>query len=145
VEAQRIAFLARASVRRILPPLLDRAGLPSLAAACAEAADAEQALAAAHAAAWQGGARAQEASRRGAWRQGAQAAAVARTATAAAKAFADARCAAEVAEGAAPFVLETWASAVAILDEALAIGRRAEPLEVALVQRRLDAARAVPA
>ena len=141
VEAERVAFLALASVRRILPPLLDRAGLPGLAAACDGAADAERAQAAVRAAAWQGGARAQEASRRGAWRQGARAAAVARAATAAWKAFADARCAAEVAEGAAAFVPEVWASAVAILDEALEIGRRAAPLELAVVRRRLDAAR----
>ncbi|WP_243214534.1 MULTISPECIES: hypothetical protein [Methylobacterium] len=145
VEAERIAFLALASVRRLLPPLLDRAGLPALAAACDGAADVEGALAAARAAAWQGGARAQEASQRGGWAQGARASAVARAATAAVKAFADARCAAEVAEGVAPFVPEAWACAVAILDEALGIGRRAAPLEIALVQRRLDAARAEPA
>ncbi|KQU34046.1 hypothetical protein ASG63_13475 [Methylobacterium sp. Leaf94] len=141
VEAERVAFLALASVRRILPPLLDLAGLPTLAAACDGAADSDRARAVARDAAWQGGARAQEASQRGAWRQGARAAAVARAATAAGKAFADARCAAEVAEGAAAFVPEVWASAVAILDEALEIGRRAAPLERALVQRRLDAAR----
>jgi len=141
VEAERVAFLALASVRRILPPLLDLAGLPTLAAACDGAGDAERAQAVARAAAWQGGAQAQEASQRGAWAQGARAAAVARAATAAGKAFADARCAAEVAEGAASFVTETWASAVTILDEALEIGRRATPLERALVQRRLDAAR----
>src|SRR4051812_35221420 len=86
IEAARTAFLARESVRRILPPLLDRAGMADLAARCEAAPDLPAALAAARAAAWRGGSVAQAASQRRAWMQGALASAVARTATAAVQA-----------------------------------------------------------
>ena len=142
VEARRTAFLALESVRRILPPLLDRAGLPALAARCESVPDADAALAAARTAERQGGVLAQAAAGRRAWVAGARAAAVARTGTAAAKAFADPRCAAEVAEGAAAFADGTWGAAVAILDEALAIGRQAPAIDLLQAGRRLDAARA---
>ena len=69
-----------------------------------------------------------------------------RTATAAERAGEDARCAAEVAEGAAPFLTGTWAEACTILAEALAIGRQAPEIAVAGARQRMDAARArVPA
>ncbi|TXN71910.1 hypothetical protein FV228_10405, partial [Methylobacterium sp. WL18] len=72
--------------------------------------------------------------------------AVARTATAAQRASEDARCAAEVAEGAAPFVPDTWARACTILDAALAIGRQAPEIDLVGARARLDAARAgIPA
>lgn len=141
-EARRVAFLAEASVRRILPPLLDAAGLPALAARCDGACGPEGARAAARDAAWEGGALADAASRRGAWTQGARASAVARAASAAVKAFCDARCAAEVAEGAAPFIDGTWAVAAQILDEALALGRGAPSIDAGLARDRFDAARA---
>ena len=141
VEAERVTFLARASVHRILPPLLDHAGLPALAARCDGAADAASARDAARAAAWAGGGRAEAAGRQGAWVAGARAAAVARAASAAVKAFADARCAAEVAEAAAPFVPGTWAMAAAILDEALDLGGGTGAIDVALARERLETAR----
>lgn len=142
IEAERTAFLARESIRRLLPPLLERAGLDDLAARCTDAVDLAEALATARSAAWQGGALAQAASRRRAWIAGALAAAVSRTATAAIHAADDPRCAAEVAEGAAAFVPETWAGAVAILDAALGIGRQAPDIDLFAARGRLDAARA---
>ncbi|WP_132255011.1 hypothetical protein [Methylobacterium segetis] len=144
VEAERTRFLARESIRRILPPLLDRASMPDLAARCDGARDLEAALAAARAAAWRGGAAAEAASRHRAWMAGALAASVGRAATASIAAAEDARCAAEVAEGAAPFAPGTWALAAAILDEALRIGRRAPEIAVAQARGRLDAARSGP-
>ncbi|WP_375453805.1 hypothetical protein [uncultured Methylobacterium sp.] len=143
VEAERTAFLARESIRRLLPPLLARAGLHGRAAACADAADLAAALAAARSAAWHGGARAEAAAGRRAWVAGALAAAVARTATAALRAADDPRCAAEIAEGAAPFAPGTWARAVDILDAALLIGRRAPDIDRVAARDRLDAARAL--
>lgn len=142
VETRRVAFLATQSVRRILPPLLDRAGLPDLAARCEGAADPDAALAAARLAEWRGGAAAQAASSQGAWVTGMLAAAAGRCAGAAVKAFGDARCAAEVAEGSAPFTDSVWPAAVAILDEALAIGRQAPEIDLVRARGRLDAARA---
>ncbi|MBN6824474.1 hypothetical protein JRF84_33465, partial [Methylobacterium organophilum] len=77
---------------------------------------------------------------------GALTAAASRTATAAQRAGEDARCAAEVAEGAAPFVAGTWGEACAILADVLAIGRQAPEIALAGARQRLDAARAgVPA
>ncbi|MGU3538720.1 hypothetical protein [Methylobacterium sp. A54F] len=142
VEAARTAFLARESVRRILPPLLDRAGLAGHAARCEAAADLADAVSAAEAAAWRGGAQAQAAALRGAWFAGALAAAVSRTATAAVRAATDARCAAEIAEGAAPFAPGTWTRAAGLLDEALGIGRQAREITPARARDRLAAARA---
>ncbi|GJE29477.1 hypothetical protein [Methylobacterium organophilum] len=142
VETRRTTFLATESVRRILPPLLDRAGLPALAARCETAPDPRAALSAARIAQNQGGALSQMAGYRRAWVQGARAAAVARTGTAAVKAFDDARCAAEVAEGAAPFAEGIWPTAVSILDEALAIGRQAPTIDVIEAGRRMETARA---
>jgi hypothetical protein len=116
------------------------------AEACAGAPDLALALAAARAAEWQGGALAQEAARARRWRDGALQSAVARTATAARRAAEDARCAAEVAEGAAPFVQDTWARACAILDAVLGIGRQAPEIDLIGARERLDAARArIPA
>ncbi|GEP08223.1 hypothetical protein [Methylobacterium gnaphalii] len=142
VETERTEFLALESVRRILPPLLDTAGLPALAARCEIAAGSTDAMAAARTAESQGAVLAQAASHRRAWLQGARLAAVSRTATAAVRAFGDARCAAEVAEGAAPFAEGIWLMAVAILDEALAIGRQAPEIDLLRARERLDAARA---
>lgn len=142
VEAERTEFLALESVRRILPPLLDRAGLPALAARCENAIGGTEAMAAARSAESQGAVLAQAASHRRAWLDGARLSAVSRTATAAVKAFGDARCAAEVAEGAAPFAEGIWPIAVAILDEALAIGRQAPEIDLLRARERLDAARA---
>jgi hypothetical protein len=100
-------------------------------------------MAAAQAAAWTGGARSQAAAQVRRWREGAVTAAVSRTATAARLAGEDARCAAEVAEGAAPFVPGTWEQACAILEAALALGRQAPEIALAGARQRLDAARAV--
>ena len=141
-EAARTAFLALESIRRILPPLLDRAGMADLAARCEAAADLGDAVAAARAAAWRGGAAAQAASLRRAWLQGALAACVARTASAAVRAAEDARCAAEVPEGANAFLPEAWPLASIILDEALCIGRQAPEIDPVRARDRLDAARA---
>ena len=143
VEIERTAFLALASIRRLLPPLLDKAGFADLATRCAAAADIDEALVAARAAAWQGGARAQAASGRQAWIAGALSAAVSRTATAAIRAAEDPRCAAEIAEGAAAFLPGTWGLAVDILDDALGIGRQAPDVDLVAASGRLDAAREV--
>ncbi|MDP4003505.1 hypothetical protein [Methylobacterium sp. NEAU K] len=142
VETSRIRRLALESIRRILAPLCTRAGMAEHAEACAGAPDLPAALAAAKSAEWRGGALAQEAARARRWRDGALTAAVARTATAALRAADDARCAAEVAEGAAPFVPDTWARACTILDAALAIGRQASAIDLVGARARLDAARA---
>ena len=90
----------------------------------------------------QGGALSHAASGRRAWVIGAHASAVARTATAAIRAFADPRCAAEVAEGAAPFADGIWGSALGILDGALGIGRQAPSIDLGSAHDRLERARA---
>ena len=142
VEAERTAFLALASIRTLLPPLLEKVGFADLAARCATASDLAQALAAARTAAWQCGARAHAASGQRTWVAGALAAAASRTATAAIRAAEDPRCAAEIAEGAAAFAPGTWSRAVDILDAALRIGRQAADVDLIAARGRLDAARA---
>ncbi|MDP4025963.1 hypothetical protein Q8W71_25345 [Methylobacterium sp. NEAU 140] len=142
IEAARTRHLALESVRTILAPLCAVAGMSEDAAACAAAPDLHAALDAARAAEWRGGALAQDSARARAWRAGALQAAVARTAAAARQAAEDARCAAEVAEGAAPFVPGTWARACAILDGALAIGRQAPDLDPLAARDRFAAAKA---
>ncbi|MCJ2090343.1 hypothetical protein MKK88_30805 [Methylobacterium sp. E-005] len=141
VEAARTRRLALESVRRILAPLCALAGMAENAEACAGAPDWPAAFAAARSAAWQGGALSQSAAQARRWREGALTAAVSRTATAAQRAGEDARCAAEVAEGAAPFVPGTWAEACAILDATLMVGRQAPEIAVAGARERLDAAK----
>ncbi|CAO4184471.1 hypothetical protein [Methylorubrum aminovorans] len=141
IEAARTAFLALESARRILPPLLDAASLPALAARCETASDAQSAMVALRAAEMQGGALAHAAAGRHAWIAGARAAAAARTATAALRAFTDPRSAAEVAEGAAPFTEGTWRIALTILDGALGIGRQAPAIDLVSARDRLEAAR----
>lgn len=143
VEIARTQRLALESVRRILAPLCTLAGMAEDAEACAGAPDLPAALAAAKSAAWRGGALSQSAAQARRWREGALTAAVSRTATAAQRAGEDARCAAEVAEGAAPFVPGTWEQACAILDLTLAIGRQAPEIALAGARKRLDAARAM--
>ncbi|MCJ2052704.1 hypothetical protein [Methylobacterium sp. J-070] len=145
IEAARTRRLALESVRRILAPLCTLAGMAGSAEACAGSPDLAAALAAARAAAWAGGARSQAAARARRWREGAVTAAVARAATAVCQAGDDARCAAEVAEGAAPFLPGTWEQACAILASALAIGRQAPEIPLTGARRRLDAARATAA
>jgi len=142
VEAARTRRLALESVRRILAPLCALAGMAEDAEACAGAPDWPAAFAAARSAAWRGGALSQAASQTRRWREGALTAAVARTATAAQRAGEDARCAAEVAEGAAPFMAGIWAEACAILNATLTIGRQAPEIAVAGARERLDAAKA---
>lgn len=141
IEAERIAFLARESVRRILPPLLDLAGLPDLAARCETAPDEGAAREAARAVERKACALATASACARAWVRAARASAACRTGTAAIKAFADPRCAAEVAEGAAPFVPSIWPIAAAILDEALGIGRQAPEIDPVCARHRLDASR----
>ncbi|CAO4168312.1 hypothetical protein CLBKND_01167 [Methylorubrum aminovorans] len=141
IEAARTAFLALESARRILPPLLDAASLPALAARCETASDAQSAMVALRAAEMQGGALAHAAAGRHAWIAGARAAAAARTATAALRAFTDPGSAAEVAEGAAPFTEGTWRIALDILDGALGIGRQAPAIDLVSARDRLEAAR----
>jgi len=143
IEAARTRRLALESVRRILAPLCALAGMAEDAEACAGAPDWPTAFAAARSAAWRGGALSQAASRLRRWREGALTAAVSRTATAAHRAGEDARCAAEVAEGAAPFIIGTWIEACAILDITLAIGRQAPEIALVGARERLDAARAL--
>jgi hypothetical protein len=142
VEQRRARFLALESIRRILPPLLDRAGFADLAARCDDAQELDAAVSAARDAAWRGSAVAQAASGQRAWRRGALASAIGRSAAAAVRSAEDARCAAEVAEGAAPFTEGVWDSAVTILDQALAIGRQAPDIDLIQARDRLDAARA---
>ncbi|HEV2544109.1 MAG TPA: hypothetical protein VGU70_15225 [Methylobacterium sp.] len=144
IEAARTAFLALESARRILPPLLDAAGLPALAARCETASDARSAMVALRAAEMQGGTLAHAAAGRHAWIAGARAAAASRTATAALRAFTDPRSAAEVAEGAAPFTEGTWRIALDILDGALGIGRQAPAIDLVCARDRLEAARTQP-
>ena len=143
IEAARTAFLALESVRRILPPLLDAAGLPALAARCETAPDPAGAQDALRAAERQGGTLSNAAAGRHAWIAGARASAVARTATAGLRAFSDPRCAAEVAEGAAAFAEGTWREALAILDGALRIGRQAPAIDLVCARDRLKAARSL--
>ncbi|MEL6059728.1 MULTISPECIES: hypothetical protein [unclassified Methylobacterium] len=143
IEAARTRRLALESVRRILAPLCALAGMAEDAEACAGAPDWPGAFAAARSATWRGGALSQAAARTRRWREGALTAAVSRTATAAQRAGEDARCAAEVAEGAAPFVAGTWGEACAILDATLTIGRQAPEIAVAGARERLDAAKAL--
>ncbi len=142
VEAARVAHLARETVRRLLPPALEQAGLPAEAAACREAASLEEAVAAAQRAAWTAGAAAEASARVTLWVRGARAAAAGRAATFAAASADDARTAADAAEAAALFSPATWAGAVAILDEALGIGAPAPAVPVDLARERMAAARA---
>ncbi|GJD50059.1 hypothetical protein OPKNFCMD_2795 [Methylobacterium crusticola] len=142
VEAARTHHLTRETVRRLLPPVLDRAGLPAHAEACRAAVTLAEARAAARAAAWAAGSRAEASSRRGTWVHGARAAAAARAATFAAET--EARTAADAAEASALFWPGAWAEAAAILDEALAIGRQAPTLAVEAARDRMAAARARP-
>ncbi|WP_027171520.1 hypothetical protein [Methylobacterium sp. 10] len=142
IEERRMQFLALESIRRILPPLLDRAGFADLAARCDEARELDAGVSAARDAAWRGSAVAQAASQRRDWRRGALASAIGRSAAAAVRSANDARCAAEVAEGAASFTEGVWDSAVTILEQALAIGRQAPDIDLVQARERLDAARA---
>ncbi len=143
IESARTGRLALDSIRAILAPLCTLAGMAEDAAACTGALDLDAALAAAKAAAWRAGTLSEAAARAKRWRTGALTAAVSRTATAAQYAAADARCAAEVAEEAAPFMPDTWLRACAILDAALSIGMQAPEIALAGARERLDAARAL--
>ncbi|TGE01774.1 hypothetical protein [Methylobacterium nonmethylotrophicum] len=140
VEAARTSHLVREGVRRLLPPVLERAGLPRHAAACRAAEDLDRAVVLARHAAWSAGALAEAAGRQGTWVRGARAAAAARTAIFAAEI--DARTAADAAEAAALFWPGAWAEAVAILDEALGIGQQAPALVPDEAGLRMDAAKA---
>lgn len=128
-------------MRRILPPLLDLAGLPDFAARCGTAPDAHAAREAALAVERKGCAVASVSACERSWVRAARASAASRTGTAAIKAFSDPRRAAEVAEGAAPFVPSIWPIAVAILDEAIGIGRQAPDMDLVQVRDRMAAAR----
>ncbi|ACA18858.1 conserved hypothetical protein [Methylobacterium sp. 4-46] len=140
VEAARTHHLTVQTVRRLLPPVLEQVGLDRHAAACRAAADLAGAVPAARAGAWAAGAVADAAARGGIWVRGARAAAACRAATFAAEI--DARSAADAAEAAALFSPDSWAEAVAILDEALGIGRQAPALPVEVARDRMAAARA---
>ncbi|MFE1598521.1 hypothetical protein [Methylobacterium sp. ID0610] len=140
VEAARTAHLTLQTVRRLLPGVLEQVALTAEAEGCRTADHLEEAVAAARAASWAAGSVADAAARGGVWIRGARAAAACRAATFAAET--DARAAADAAEAAALFSPAVWAEAVAILDEALAIGRQAPPLAVETARRRMDEARA---
>ncbi|GJD64213.1 hypothetical protein [Methylobacterium frigidaeris] len=140
VEAARTAHLVREGVRRLLPPVLERAGLAPHAAACRSASDLEHAVTVARHAAWSAGSLAEAAGRQGTWVRGARAAAAARAALFAAEI--DPRTAADAAEAAALFWPGAWAEAVAILDEALCIGRQAPALAPDEAGMRMEAAKA---
>ncbi|MGY2047613.1 hypothetical protein [Methylobacterium sp. JK268] len=139
VETARTHHLTRETVRRLLPPVLAMVGLGPQAEACRDATDLAGAVAAARAASWAAGAVADAAGRRGVWVRGARAAAACRAATFAAET--DARTAADAAEAAALFSPAIWPEAVAILDEALAIGRQAPEVPLVTARARLAAAR----
>ncbi|MEH3148485.1 MAG: hypothetical protein PGN34_24895 [Methylobacterium frigidaeris] len=141
VEAARVAHLARETLRRVLPPALEQAGLPVEALACREAGSLAEAVAAAQRAAWAAGAAAEASARVGLWVRGARAAAAGRAATFAAVSIDDARTAADAAEAAALFSPAVWAEAVAILDEALGLGDAAPAVPVDLARARMAAAR----
>jgi hypothetical protein len=140
IEAARTAHLVLEGVRRLLPPVLERAGLPQHAAACRAADGLERAVTVARHASWSAGTLAEAAGRQGTWVRGARAAAAARTAIFAAEI--DARTAADAAEAAALFWPGAWAEAVAILDEALGIGQQAPALGLDEAERRMEAAKA---
>ncbi|KMO12925.1 hypothetical protein [Methylobacterium platani] len=140
IEEARIAHLVAEGVRRLLPPVLERAGLPQHAVACRSAADLPRAVTLARHAAWSAGSLAESAGRQGAWTRGARAAAAARAALFSAEI--DARTAADAAEAAALFWPGAWAEAVAILDEGLGIGRQAPALGPEEAGMRLEAAKA---
>jgi len=139
VEAARTASLVHQGVRRLLPPVLDRAGLPHHAAACRAAQDLDHAVVLARHAAWSAGSLAEAAGREGTRVRGARAAAAARTAIFAAEI--DPRTAADAAEAAALFWPGAWAEAAAILDEAMGIGRQAPALAPGEAGMRMDAAK----
>ncbi|TNC07566.1 hypothetical protein FF100_31845 [Methylobacterium terricola] len=139
IEAARTAHLVLQGVRRLLPPVLERSGLAPHAAACRAAAELDRAVTVARHAAWSAGSLAEAAGRQGTWVRGARAAAAARAALFAAEI--DARTAADAAEAAALFWPGAWAEAVAILDEALGIGRQAPPLGLEEAEFRLEAAK----
>lgn len=140
VEAARTAHLVREGVRRLLPPVLERAGLAQHAAACRAATDLHAAVTVARHASWSAGSLAEAAGRRGTWVRGARAAAVSRAALFAAEI--DARTAADAAEAAALFWPGAWAEAVAILDEASRLGRQAPSLAADEAGLRMEAAKA---
>ncbi|KMO14818.1 hypothetical protein NS228_19060 [Methylobacterium indicum] len=140
IEDARTAHLVLEGVRRLLPPVLERAGLRPHAAACRSADDLGRAVTVARHAAWAAGSLAEAAGREGAWARGATAAAAARAARSATEI--DARTAADAAEAAALFWPGAWAEAVAILDEAARIGRQAPALGLDDAAIRLEAAKA---
>ncbi|MGX7707155.1 hypothetical protein [Methylobacterium sp. Gmos1] len=140
VEAARTAHLVHEGVRRLLPPVLERAGLAQHAAACRAAPDLRAAVTVARHAAWSAGSLAEAAGRQGTWVRGARAAAASRAALFAAEI--DPRTAADAVEAAALFWPGAWAEAVAILDEAAGLGRQAPALGIAEAGMRLEAAKA---
>ncbi|MCF4127735.1 hypothetical protein [Methylobacterium sp. SyP6R] len=140
VEAARTAHLVHEGVRRLLAPVLERAGLVRHAAACRAAPDLDAAVTVARHAAWSAGSLAEAAGRQGTWVRGARAAAAARAALFAAEI--DARTAADAVEAAALFWPGAWAEAVAILDEALGLGRQAPSLAAEEAGMRMEAAKA---
>lgn len=139
IEEARTTHLVLEGVRRLLPPVLERAGLAQHAAACRSAEGLEHAVTLARHAAWSAGSLAEAAGRGGTWVRGARAAAASRAALFAAEI--DARTAADAAEAAALFWPGAWAEAVAILDEAVRIGRQAPPLGLEEAEIRLEAAK----
>ncbi|ACL59983.1 hypothetical protein [Methylobacterium nodulans] len=140
MEAARTAHLTVETVRRLLPIVLHQVGLTAEAESCRAAGSLAEAVAAARSAAWAAGAVADAAARGGVWVRGARAAAACRAATFAAEI--DARSAADAAEAAALFSPAVWPEAVAILDEALRLGRQAPPLALETARERMVAARA---
>ena len=139
IEEARTAHLVLQGVRRLLPPVLERAGLAQHAAACRSAGELDRAVTVARHAAWSAGSLAEAAGRNGTWVRGARAAAAARAALFAAEI--DARTAADAAEAAALFWPGAWAEAVTILDEAACLGRQAPALAPEEAGMRLEAAK----
>lgn len=119
VERQRAEFIAIQTVKRILPPVLRAVSLKSRADQCAGVQTLAQARAAADAAAAY--------------------AAAAHAADAAYAAAAHAAYAARAAAHAAAHA-DAFPEALQILDGAMKIGRQPEPLDVAEVHRRMQAA-----
>ncbi|KMO31004.1 hypothetical protein VQ03_27875 [Methylobacterium tarhaniae] len=140
IEEARTSHLVLEGVRRLLPPVLERAGLAQHAAACRAASNLGRAATVARHAAWSAGSLAEAAGRQGTWVRGARAAAASRAALFAAEI--DPRTAADAAEAAALFWPGAWAEAVAILDEALTIGRQAPALAPDEAGMRMEAAKA---
>lgn len=131
VERQRAEYLAMQAVTVFVATALDAARLSAHAARCRGATTLVEAEAAARAAAFAARAEVMEPAR----------AAVAAAVAAAGEWTVAPRAAARAAGAAAAAVAGGWGAALAALDGVLAIGKQADPLDLAIAVNRLDNAK----